>query len=84
MVTLRVGLCVQHSVNCADESQKICTVARHTPDNAHQLSVMSVHACYIVMWVQMGKNHVISMMYTELDKPQVDTVKPRFTNLIRF
>ena len=41
------------------------------------------HACYIVMWVQMGRNHVISMMYTELDKPQVDTFKPRFTNLIR-
>ena len=33
VVTLRVGLlCVQHSVNFADESQKICTVARRTPD----------------------------------------------------
>jgi len=33
VVTLRVGLlCVQHSANFADESQKVSTVARHTPD----------------------------------------------------
>jgi len=40
---------------------------------ALQLSFMSVHGCYIVMWVQMGKNHVISMMCTKLGEPHVDT-----------